>query len=100
LIESECHPTRRAWIDDRFELWGRGPLVDYIEALKGGPLWDDLQEREQFQLVWIRPDRGLAKRLARDSRWREIFRDKVSVVFERAAGGGAHGVVAGMDSGR
>jgi hypothetical protein len=100
LIESECQPMRRAWMDDRFELWGRKPLIDYIEALKGGPLWDDLQERERFEVVWVRPERGLAKRLARDQAWREIFRDAVSVIFERANEGGQWGVVATIGSRR
>jgi hypothetical protein len=95
LIESECQPPRRAWMDDRFELWGRKPLVDYIEALKGGPSWDELQEREQFQSAWIRPERGLAKRLAREPGWSELYRDAVSVVYQRGALGDEWGVVAG-----
>lgn len=83
MIENESVPARKARMDDRFELWGRQPLLDYVEALKGGPGWDDLDGRESFELVWLRPTRGLAKRLERDDSWRELYRDEVSVLYAR-----------------
>jgi hypothetical protein len=83
MIEFSCQPHRRTFVDDRFELFGKPAIVEYLEALHGGPSWDALDKREVFALVWIRPKSGLALRLARDPQWRELHRDKVSVLFER-----------------
>jgi hypothetical protein len=85
LIESESRPRRLARLDDRFELWGRAPIVEYAEALRGGGAWDELLDREGFTLVWLKPDRGLARRLNRDPAWVPIHRDAVSVLFRRRA---------------
>ena len=83
LIESECLPNRRSFIDDRFELHGRRAVLEYMEAIEGGPAWEDLLARSQFDLVWVKPDRGLARRLARDPNWTVLRRDAISVLFER-----------------
>ena len=85
MIEARCIPPRRAFLDDRFELFGRQAILDYVEALQGGPAWDALRDRERFELVWVRPERGLARRLAADPRWRQIHRDDISVLFARGA---------------
>jgi hypothetical protein len=83
LIESEADMPR-AFVDDRFELFGRLVIVDYLATLEGGPTWDEQQKLHDFDLVWVRPKRGLARRLAGDPNWREIHRDEVSVLFGRA----------------
>jgi hypothetical protein len=83
MIEAECQPPRRAFLDDRFELFGREAILEYIEALQGGPGWDTLRDRERIALVWVRPERGLAQRLAGDPHWRLLHRDAVSVLFRR-----------------
>ena len=83
MIEAECRPIRRAYVDDRFELFGKEAILDYVGALEGGPDWDGLCERQRFRLVWVRPERGLAKRLAADPRWQTLHRDSVSVLFGR-----------------
>jgi hypothetical protein len=83
LVEAETRPTRRAFIDDRFELYGLDEVQKYLNAIEGGPDWDQLAARYSPSIVWIRPARGLARRLANDPSWRERHRDKVSVIFER-----------------
>jgi hypothetical protein len=83
LIESECRPRRQTFIDDRFELFGRQEVFRYLNVLAGGPDWDDLQARAPIALVWVRPDRALARRLEADPAWRVLHRDQVSVLFER-----------------
>jgi hypothetical protein len=81
MIEAACRPPRHAYVDDRFELFGRQAILDYVDALQGGPAWDEVRDRERIGLVWIRPERGLARRLAADPHWRELFHDGVSVLF-------------------
>jgi hypothetical protein len=83
MIEAECRPARRTFLDDRFELFGKQTILEYIKALQGGPEWDALQARERFDLVWIRPERELARRLEADPAWQVIHRDAVSVLFRR-----------------
>ncbi len=90
LIEALCRPTRQAYLDDRFELWGREPILEYVGALGGGPDWDTLQARQRFGLVWVKPDRGLAKRLRNDPQWQVVYQDSLSILFRhkpRAASG-------------
>jgi hypothetical protein len=85
LIELE-DPARRSFIDDRFELFGRREIEEYVRALEGGPGWDRLDNQRRFAVVWVRPTRGLAERLAADPAWRELARDDVAVVFVRKGG--------------
>ena len=85
MIEAECRPPRRAYLDDRFELFGKEAILEYVDALQGGPAWDALRDRERIDLVWVRPERGLARRLAGDTDWRVLHRDSVSVLFKREA---------------
>jgi hypothetical protein len=89
LVESESSPQRRAYLDDRFELFGRAAILAYLNAIEGGPDWESLRDADSISLAWLRPERGLARRLAADPGWRERYRDRVSVLFERAEGEGA-----------
>jgi hypothetical protein len=82
LIEAECQPARRTYLDDRFELFGKNGIVEYVDVLSGGPAWDEVRDRERIELVWLRPERGLARRLLKEPRWDVIHRDKVSVLFK------------------
>ncbi len=84
LIAAETVPRRRAFIDDRFELFGRQAVLDYLATLEGGPTWDDQLKLYDFDLVWVRPKRGLARRLDADPSWRALHRDDVSVLFARS----------------
>ncbi len=83
LIAADCQPTRRSYLDDRFELFGKEAIVEYVDVLTGGPVWDTVRDRDRIEMVWLRPDRGLAKRLLTDPRWEILFRDKVSILFRQ-----------------
>ena len=86
MIEAESRPTRRSYVDDRFELFGKEAILDYVDALTGGPGVGRLRDRERIELVWVRPDRGLARRLLKEPGWSVLHRDKVSILFARRAG--------------
>jgi hypothetical protein len=87
LIAAECQPLRPTYLDDRFELFGKPAILEYVDVLSGGPVWDTVRDRDRIDLVWLRPDRGLAKRLLNDPGWSVLYRDKVSILFKRATGG-------------
>ncbi len=84
LIEAECQPTRRAYVDDRFEIFGKDAILEYVDVLFGGPAWDTVRDRDKIDLVWLRPDRGLAKRLLAEPGWEVRYRDDLSILFGRA----------------
>ena len=83
LIEAGTCPVRRAYVDDRFELFGKDAIVEYVDAMTGGPTWDAVRDRDRIDLVWLRPERGLARRLLKESGWSILYRDEVSVLFSR-----------------
>ncbi len=84
LIAAECRPERRSYLDDRFELFGKEAILEYIDVLSGGPAWDTVRARDRIDMVWLRPERGLAKRLLHDPGWNVVYRDKVSVLLKQA----------------
>ena len=86
LIAAECSPERRSYLDDRFELFGKDAILEYVDVLSGGPAWDTVRARDRIEMVWLRPERGLAKRLLRDPDWNIVYRDKVSILFRQTAG--------------
>jgi hypothetical protein len=87
LIAAECEPDRRTYLDDRFELFGKTAILEYVDVLSGGPVWDIVRQRDRIDVVWLRPDRGLAKRLRADAEWRVLYQDRVSILFARGAPG-------------
>jgi hypothetical protein len=86
FLEAECRPIRRAYLDDRFELYGKAAIVEYTDVLTGGPAWDHVRDRDRIELVWLKPDRGLSKRLLEDQDWTILHRDPVSILFARREG--------------
>jgi hypothetical protein len=86
FIEAETRPIRRTYLDDRFELFGKDAMVEYLDVLTGGPEWDKVRDRDRIDLVWIRPARGLAKRLTKEPGWSVLYRDPVSILFSRRPG--------------
>jgi hypothetical protein len=83
LIEAECQPMRASYLDDRFEIFGKEAILEYVDVLTGGPAWDKVRDRDCVDLVWVKPDRGLAKRLALDPGWSVLYKDAVSVLYGR-----------------
>ena len=81
LIEAECQPARLSYLDERFELFGKDAILEYVETLSGGPVWDTVRDRDRIDMVWLRPDRGLAKRMFDEPGWTVLYRDSVSVLF-------------------
>jgi hypothetical protein len=83
LIAALTRPERRSYLDDRFEIFGKDAIIEYVDVLSGGPAWDTVHARDRIEMVWLRPDRGLAKRLLNDPGWNIVYRDKVSILFRQ-----------------
>ena len=41
--------------------------LEYGDALTGGPAWDTICDRDRIDMVWVKPDRGLAKRMSEEA---------------------------------
>ena len=46
-------------------------------------MWDTVRDRDKIEMVWLRPDRGLAKRLLKEPEWEVLYRDKISILFRQ-----------------
>jgi hypothetical protein len=81
MISAQVAPSRKVFLDDRFELYGKPFLNAYLNALAGGPDWEQIRDKNAIGLVFIRPETGLARRLSDDPAWTTLHRDEVSVLF-------------------
>ncbi len=45
------------------------------------------RDRDHIDLVWLRPERGLARRLRKEPGWDVVYQDKVSVLMKHAPTG-------------
>jgi len=87
LIAADCQPLRHTYLDDRFEIFGKDAIVEYVDVLSGGPAWDEVRSRDHIEMVWLRPERGLAKRLKKDPGWEVLYEDKVSILMKHGPAG-------------
>jgi hypothetical protein len=79
-------PGFRNWIDDRNEVQGKEHIQDYFAILQTDPGWDEKLERARVALVCVESGAPLAYRLAEQPRrWRELYRDRYAVIFERTS---------------
>ena len=54
LIEAECS-RRVGRISTTGSRSSAGRIVEYLQTLFGGPVWDTVRDRDQIDLVWLRP---------------------------------------------
>jgi hypothetical protein len=76
-------PQRPVFIDDRFELYGRPFLVEYLGAMQYGDGWRRLLERYEFQYVLIPPNVPLGRVLRGSPDWEALHADETAVLFRR-----------------
>ncbi len=79
-------PPREVFADDRFELYGREFLTQYLDALQYGPAWPALLDRYHFELVLIRPDVPLARVLRESPDWEVLHADAVAILLRHRSG--------------
>ncbi len=37
-------------------LFGKAAILEYCDALNGGPTWDTIRDRDRIDMVWVKPD--------------------------------------------
>ena len=61
LIAAECQPVRRSYLDDRFEIFGKEAILEYVDVLSGGPVWDMVRDRDGSRWSGSGPIEGWRK---------------------------------------
>jgi hypothetical protein len=83
-------PELLNWIDDRNEVQGKARIEEYFSILEAAPSWKEKLRR--VDLICIESGAAVTYRLAEDAssstpHWRELYRDRLAVVFERVRPG-------------
>jgi hypothetical protein len=74
-------PRQPVFMDDRFDMYPRAVIHDFMTVSNGEPGWDRvLRDRDVEVVVWER-DRALSALLARSGDWRVMHTDAHYVVF-------------------
>jgi hypothetical protein len=76
-------PEVKNWIDDRNEVQGKERIEDYFAILRTEPGWEGKLDRAGVELICVESGAQLTYRLAESRRWRERYRDRYAVIFER-----------------
>lgn len=76
-------PRRPVFADDRFELYGRKFIREYLDALQYGPSWKELLAQYEFEFVLIRSELPLARVLAESNEWEVLHQDGTAILLKR-----------------
>jgi len=87
------YPQQRVFIDGRSDFFGPAIGADYRELLSAEGSWRRLLDRYEFELALLPGDSALSTLLASEPGWRQVYRDRVAVLYARDAGPGAVGTV-------
>ncbi len=82
------YPRERVFFDGRSDFYGPSLGDDYRRLLAAEGDWRPLLDRYGFDLALLPNDWPLSTFLSREPGWQEIYRDPVSVLFERRCAGG------------
>ncbi len=77
-------PEHQVFIDSRDIYDYAGVIQDYIRIVDGGPHTFYLLGKYNVRSCLISPDTRLASSLAASPGWREIYRDRMSVIYVKA----------------
>jgi 4-amino-4-deoxy-L-arabinose transferase-like glycosyltransferase len=77
-------PQQRVFLDDRYDMYPKRLVDDYIDVADGHPGWQRVLDRNHVQVVVWQPKRALSQLLAESPQWRRVHTDANAVVFVRA----------------
>ena len=80
-------PTRRrSYVDDRFELFGKESILEYIDVLAGGPAWERSATATGSAWSGSSPTGAWPKRMLKEPEWTVLYRDKSRCCSDGDAG--------------
>jgi hypothetical protein len=77
------YPRQRVFFDGRSDFFGPALGGDYRKLLGADHGWRELLERYDFEVALLPRDWPLSTVLAGEPGWREVYADKVAVLFAR-----------------
>jgi hypothetical protein len=76
-------PTQRVFLDDRYDMYPRPVIADYLTVSHARPGWDQVLARHNVEvIVWSRRD-PLVQLAEAGGHWRSVYRDHTRVVLVR-----------------
>jgi hypothetical protein len=79
----KLYPDYLVYIDGRADVHGDVFIEEFLDVYRGAIGWEEELQRRDVRLVLIEPDAPLAKALAADSQWTQVFSDTQSVVYQK-----------------
>src|SRR5438067_1673047 len=77
-------PEQKVFVDDRYDMYPRPILDDFIRFDDGDRRWREILDRNRIDVVVWRPDDAIVRLMEADPGWTEAHRDKKAVVLTRA----------------
>jgi hypothetical protein len=76
------YPDTRVVVDDRHDLYGDEFFKSYLKMWRVEEGWKEFLDEHPVQSLVLPRNAALANALIGDSRWKEVYRDEMAVVFE------------------
>lgn len=79
----KLYPEYLVYIDGRADVHGDAFIEDFLNVYRASFGWQDELARRNVQFVLIEPAAPLAKALAADPQWAQVFADSLSVIYQK-----------------
>jgi hypothetical protein len=84
------YPTQKVFFDGRSDFYGPSIGNQYLHLSQGRSDWDDILDRNGFNVVLSPVEWPLSSLLKREAGWRLVEDDGKALLFERRAGAGTN----------
>jgi hypothetical protein len=81
------YPRHKVFIDGRSDFYGQGIGRDYLDLMSARPDYKAILDRYKFEAALLPKNWALVSLLRKDSQWRPIDEDDLSVLFQKVATG-------------
>jgi hypothetical protein len=78
-------PRQHVFLDDRFDMYPRAVITDYLDISGTTTRWEKLLDKYHVDAVLVRKGSPLAVLLAASTHWRRTHIDKLAVVYVRTS---------------
>lgn len=76
-------PQQRVFMDDRFDMYPRDIIRDFIKFSDADPRWKQILDKYRIEVVVWDPQRPIVQLLESDPGWERVHRDDVATVYVR-----------------
>jgi hypothetical protein len=76
-------PAQRVFLDDRYDMYPRPVIADYLTVSHARPGWDRVLTRYNIEVIVWQPGDPLVALVEASGHWRSVYRDHSRVVLVR-----------------